>query len=416
MTGKMHHIALLPRDGLFCKDGRGWHTSASGRGHALDWPWPSTLRGALLTAWGREQETETGQIKSNDEWLDHKRKGDVRLGASLALYRPHGEPRWQQAHRVWPAPADALWLEGRDNVFRLLPQEPKIKTLGRDDDVAREALWVPSTPAKTKPRKAPQWLCEKEFVSWLSGTNISAAKSDNFIVSQKRVQAHVGIDEDSFTHKESILFSHDVLEMLAPRRKKRQPPLHEWAIAVQAELKSGDLPGLATLGSDGRLSRIDRALADDLFAPPEELLSAFEQKPSGLRLVVVTPARFKGGWLLDGFEAVDGEYIGHLSDLVGELPGMKEDEMKEEVILRAAFVPRPLHVSGWDVAKGRPKRSDRLVPPGAVYFFQRRNGGRFTRKEAEALWLAALGERQEEGFGRVVAGVWNINEKQESSS
>ena len=37
--------ALLPRDGLFCKDGRGWNTSSVGRSHGHPWPPPSTLRG-----------------------------------------------------------------------------------------------------------------------------------------------------------------------------------------------------------------------------------------------------------------------------------------------------------------------------------------------------------------------------------
>ena len=38
MTTTTKHLALVPRDGFFAKDGRGWHTSVSGRGHGLDWP------------------------------------------------------------------------------------------------------------------------------------------------------------------------------------------------------------------------------------------------------------------------------------------------------------------------------------------------------------------------------------------
>jgi CRISPR-associated protein Cmr3 len=47
-----------------------------------------------------------------------------------------------------------------------------------------------------------------------------------------------------------------------------------------------------------------------------------------------------------------------------------------------------------------------MVPPGAVYFFERADGKPFGEAEAEALWLTALGARTEEGFGRVVPGVW----------
>jgi CRISPR-associated protein Cmr3 len=62
-------FALIPRDGLFCKDGRGWHTSASGRGHSLEWPWPSTVLGAMRTAWGRGEEQRTGTRFDPSAWL-----------------------------------------------------------------------------------------------------------------------------------------------------------------------------------------------------------------------------------------------------------------------------------------------------------------------------------------------------------
>ena len=81
-----------------------------------------------------------------------------------------------------------------------------------------------------------------------------------------------------------------------------------------------------------------------------------------------------------------------------------------ELILRAAFVPRPVHISGWDMASGAPKATDRMVPPGAVYFFERADGTGFTAADAEALWLSALGGRQAEGFGRVVPGTWDREE------
>ena len=392
-------IALLPRDGLFCKDGRGWYTSSSGRGHALGWPWPSTLRGALLTAWGRRQEELFGKLKTSKEWLGHKENGDVTLDASLALYRRHGASQWQQKHRVWPAPADALWLEdkenesARQNVHRLAPQPPKVKTLGRDDDPAREALWVPPPlESRGKPRKAPQWLGEEEFVNWLCGENITA-RADERLVMEKSLRVHVRINKSTMTAEEGMLFSHEVLEM--------RNRAGEWAIAARIGMKSGgELKRLATLGGAGFLSHIAGDLADDLFSPPGALLEAFGNGSSGLRLVVVSPARFEQGWLPDGFEAQGKEYAGSLPGVAGP------------VILRAAFVPRPLHVSGWDLAanngKGAPKGTDRMVPPGAVYFFQKEGQGAFTRKEAEKLWLAALGGRQEEGFGRVVPGIWNV--------
>jgi CRISPR-associated protein Cmr3 len=47
-----------------------------------------------------------------------------------------------------------------------------------------------------------------------------------------------------------------------------------------------------------------------------------------------------------------------------------------------------------------------MVAPGAVYFFERADGKPFGEADARSLWLAAVGGRTEEGFGRVVPGVW----------
>jgi CRISPR-associated protein Cmr3 len=82
-----------------------------------------------------------------------------------------------------------------------------------------------------------------------------------------------------------------------------------------------------------------------------------------------------------------------------------------ELILRAACVPRPMHISGWDMADakekgGAPRSTSRLVPPGAVYFLERAEpNGTFTANDARALWQTTLGGRKHEGFGRVVPGI-----------
>ena len=148
-----------------------------------------------------------------------------------------------------------------------------------------------------------------------------------------------------------------------------------------------------------------------IFEAPEKLLDAFEGGSKGLRLVVVTPAKFQKGWLPSGFVADGGKFLGQLRGIPSS-----------DVELRAAFVPRALHVSGWNLVGGghsrgkpseggAPKETSRLVPPGAVFFFERVDGRLFDRDDAHKLWLAALGGRTDEGFGRVVPGIWDPKEQ-----
>ncbi len=376
-------LALVPRDGLFCMDGRGWHTSASGRGHGLDWPWPSTILGALRTAWGRGEEARRGSLFSREDWKTHT--AQVQLGRTLALRRSHAT-EWRFEHTVWPVSADAIWLEGRKDVCRLDPEPADVPTLGRDDDGAREGLWRPRFPAAGKPLPAPRrWHCE-DFVTWLAGRSVPARGRSDALAPARRVQVHVGIRPEELTADEGVLFSHDVLETL-----DRQI---EWAIGAEVTVPNGVCSSLATLGADGRLARVE-PLPAALFEPPPRLLEAFRSSSWGLRLVAVTPLCFVKGWLPDGFEERNGKYR-------GRVPGLDSD-----VVLRAAFVPRPVHVSGWDLAAGAPKPTSRMVAPGAVYFFERTDGNPFGEAEARALWLAALGTRTDEGFGRVVPGLWS---------
>jgi CRISPR-associated protein Cmr3 len=430
-----HRLALVPRDGFFVKDGRGWQSSA--RSSVLDWPWPTTIRGVLTTASGKLIEAEEGRPFDSGRWRKHR--DDVKLRRIVALRRSHGGD-WC---RMWPVPADALWLENAETVLPLqpTPMPEHTRTLGRAApqnegypehsiwregyEAAREALWVAqnigrSKPAASsdacakphsvgKPLPSPRWWPEPEMVAWLCGrpvqTDPGVEPTKRWPSPQRRLQTHVSISGETLTGEDGQLYLHDVVETLELRR--------EWAIGVEAEWPApvgphcaATLPALARLGSDSRIVRVEtEKVSPALFELPQDVAGEFASKqPCRLRLMTVTPACFERGWLPDGFAPApvgDGwQFHGTLSGLSGEF------------ILHAACVPRPMHVSGWDMANGRdkggaPRATSRLVPPGAVYFFERADGRPFTADDARALWLAAVGGRTDEGFGRVVPGVWD---------
>ena len=169
----------------------------------------------------------------------------------------------------------------------------------------------------------------------------------------RRLQVHVGILPEELTADEGVLFSNDVIETLDPSA--------EWAIRLEVVVPDGGISPVATLGSDARLVHVE-ALPDAIFEPPAGLLEAFRVTSVGLRIVAVTPICFERGWLPDGLDPQGGWYRGRVAGI------------DHEVVLRAAFVPRPVHVSGLDMAAGAPKPTSRMVAPGAVYFFERADG------------------------------------------
>jgi CRISPR-associated protein Cmr3 len=375
-------MVLLPRDALFFNDGRGWQGASAGRVRTLDWPFPPTVLGAIRGTVGRALEASEGRPLERSEWP--RRTAEVRLGPSVALRRSLGAP-WTAAARMWPVPADAFFAADGGEVLPLDPAPPHAPTLGRDDDPAREALWRARPPDARKPRRPPPWWTEAQFVRWLACRSAQHVEDDGLPC--RRTDVHLALDPVTGTALEHMLYSVEVAETLVSRGR-------EWGLGVEVETGPAALERpWVTFGGDGKLARAEEAGAD-LFAPPTELARAAAPAPLGLRLVAVTPACFAAGWLPDGFTAAGDRYA-------GRLPGVAD-----ELVLRAAFVPRPVDLSGWDMAAGRPKPTDRLVPAGAVYFFQKTSGAGFSASDVDALWLTALGGRTGEGLGRFVAGPW----------
>lgn len=388
-------FALLPRDGLSAKDGRGWYTSEVGRGYSLPWPLPTTVRGALRAAWGHDVMAGRGISLSPETW--ERDSAPVALQRFVALRRALGETSFTRAHRMWPTPADAVRVldeAGAERLLRLEPHPGGAATLGPDDDDAREALWHPRRSASGKPLASPLFWPESRMVAWLSGA--PDASTPEREAPPPRTDIHLAIDVETQASQDSMLHSREVVELLRVQsRDAGRLTLEEWALGVSCAWPdpANGLPrGPVGLGGRRRLSDVE-LLDADLFALPEGLARATR----GLRLVLATPAEFQRGWLPDGFERVDGtppRYVGRLPCVAAP------------VVLRAALVPRPLEVSGWDMVRRRPRPTRRWVPAGAVYFFEKHGGGDFTANELRALWLASWGGGHAEALGQVLPGVW----------
>ncbi|QDE93715.1 CRISPR-associated protein Crm3 [Myxococcus xanthus] len=388
-------FALLPRDGLSAKDGRGWYTSEVGRGYSLPWPLPTTVRGALRAAWGHERMADQGITLSPETW--ERDSARVVLRRFIALCRALGEPVFTRAHRMWPAPADAVRVldeAGTERLVRLEPHPGGAATLGPDEDDAREALWHPRRSARGKPLAQPLFWPEAAMVAWLSGASESLVPERE--APPPRTDIHLAIDVETQASQDSMLHSREVVEWLRVQsREAGRLTLEEWALGVSCAWPDSakGLPyGPLGLGGRRRLSDVER-LDSNLFVAPEGLARATR----GLRLVLATPAEFHRGWLPDDFERVAGAPPRY----VGRLPCIDAP-----VVLRAALVPRPLEVSGWDMVRRQPRETRQWVPAGAVYFFEKLGGEDFTADELCKLWLASWGGGHAEALGQVLPGVW----------
>lgn len=294
----------------------------------------------------------------------------------------------------------------RFTVHRLRPQQPQptetmVSTLGRGSrfgdafDRAREALWWPTVASSATPLPSPRWWSDKTPVEWMCGgtvpSDVRRPPPDQHPRMGSRTQVHVRIDPSTGTADDGMLFLHDVIETLEHAG--------EWAVRVGVALPEAASPTIARLGSDSRIAWVE-SVPPEVFELPAAIRSGFQANPTRrMRVMLATPARFeKCGWLPDSFDAVDDK--GEVA-FRGALPGIDG-----RLTLRAAFVGRPQHVSGWDVAAGAAKPTDRLAPPGSAYFLERTEGGAFTIWEIEALWKNAIGASIELGYGQLLPGLW----------
>ncbi|GAB4510271.1 MAG: hypothetical protein Tsb0020_27340 [Haliangiales bacterium] len=423
-------LTLVARDGLFLKDGRGWYTSDVGRSHARAWPLPPTVRGALRAAYGHHLMARGVPRFRRDDWEPRTR--EVQLRQVLTVRRPmiDGVDEFALAHRLWPTPHDAAIDEG-GAVVQLIPSpapigsgldldevDEKGETDGFDkrggdggdgslhetavdrDRAAFQRLWRVRPESGRKPGPRPRFWTEAAMCAWLAGAGVGDESAGGFGRDPvQRADIHVTITPGTDAATPSMMFWSQVTEPI-------DADGHEWALAVRCGLpgdpEAGGFPS-GPIGLGGRRRQVWAEPVDEaLFAMPAGLAERMAGS-RGLRLLCVTPGLFARGWLPDGFDAGPDGYVGRLSGIGAEL------------CLRAAIVPRPLHLSTWDTVARAPRATLRLVAPGSVYFFTKRDGGEFTAREYQTLWLSAVGGGVGDGLGLVVPGRWDAPTESASS-
>lgn len=148
--------------------------------------------------------------------------------------------------------------------------------------------------------------------------------------------------------------------------------------------------GILRLGGDARAARYRRVVVDLPAAPLERI--AAERR---FRVILLTPTLFEAGWVPDRVRRNASHYR------------LEGDGFAAR--LACAALPRFAVVSGWDLARMRPKPAQRTVPGGAVYWFDEFEGD--VRKLAEWVDGGVWGEnadawRRAEGFNLAMLGAW----------
>ena len=403
-TATFHEVVLRPREPIIARDGRPFAATPGARAMSLPWPLPSTLAGALRTRIGTDL---------NFDW----RSDGPDRARRIAVQGPLMLARWRQddAWQVYlPQPHDALIVKSETGQATMHALRPFAPDEGAGCDLPHAGLRPLRVPESGKALTDYAYWPLSAYTRWLSeatpGSQPAPARCLESPPHETRV--HVAMNRDTRTGAEGALFSTVGLafadqpqpahpgetgEQPLPRRGKagEQPARAMLCRAAGADARTWTAAtSYLPLGGERRLVELRPIEGTSSLWPacPPKLRAALRDTRR-LRLALVTPAIFAGGWR-----------PGWLDDLEGAPPEAPSLRLR----LVAAAVGRREPVSGWDLQKKQAKAARYMAPAGSVYFFEI-VAGALDDEQIDRLWLHALSDAAQDradGFGLTVIGVW----------
>lgn len=414
---------IEPRDPLIARDGRPFGPDPGARAESLSFPPPSMVVGSLrhkagLTANGHFDKASIDHIKSLTMRgpllveLDHDGQFKQFLfpaPADVVAFESEPAPdksdcasdsKKQSVHlelkRMRPAKLAASTNLSYEHTYSDKTQNTERKIITNLPDGLELVDLADGKKGKPSSR-APQFWYEQSFFQWLLEPDKLTDIADlelGIAGLPRNVRTHVSIAAQTQTAREGALFQTSGLEFVQADHQPSLANIRHFALAAAFEDANGQpytpphfTGGLAPLGGERRIarwSRIDRTLPE----PPPALVERIKTDRKA-RVILLSPAHFADGYR----------------------PPIEWQRGGVTAKLQAAVVPRAQVISGWDLAKNKPKETRRLAPAGSVYFVCWPDG---TNEEDIERWFRATWMRNvsddeqacRDGFGLAVLGVW----------
>lgn len=338
-------------------------------------PTPQTMQGIVRTAYLEGQGVDWKRYNNGQERPElYDAVGDATSLGNLQLNGPFlARCTNGRVERLVPAPRD------------LLQQKPGISGLRRDAlryqsmAPARELTFQTSVPFEGwRPVMRPVtredegqrfgeledgWLNEAQFSAYLNGradeVDGEVRKSSDLFESEER--PGLALDYGRRAARESHYYRAQFIR-----------PKENVGLLVGTNFDALPDDGVLRMGGESRMGRCRKVD----YQPPQVA------QRGRVRIVLLTPAWFDGGW---------GPANGDWSPWVGA--GR----------LVSYVVGKPQALSGWNMAAGQPKPLRHFVPAGSVYYFEdaELSGLPFTQSLPDEADYGAM------GFGAWAAGIWN---------
>ena len=386
----MHTYLIEPKAPLVVRSGRPFDDQSGA--DAARFPPPSTLAGALRTA----------HAESCGKPLTLELASIAVAGPLPIKLDIHGVP----GMLLVPKPADALYFYTEDKKSTRVVRSMPLKLQdGEGCDLPDGLLPVQlAENIKGKPAPGPRWWSWDDLLAFrrlAAGNAVDFAnlKKNGWSPLPDDVRTHVAIERKSHAAQTGKLFQtaglccwQNPAAKENPADNNKQPDKDEYpegSIGMLGRIAGNIHPGVITLGGERRLSAISKV---DKWPGLPVSLAAQLRKAGGLTLTLLTPGLFAEGW-----------YPAWLNEsLEGTPPGCDGLRLK----LRAASMERWQAHSGWDLATHAPRAGRKLIPAGAVFWFEILSAD---DKALNTLWLTHLSDHEQDrrdGFGLALPHPW----------
>lgn len=388
-------LLITPRDPMVLRDGRPFGESGVPQAGTFHWPRPGTVIGMIRTYVGSLR--DPGYFLKVDPQVYGAHVEEIRR-IGMEWYLPVVQ-RAEKRHVCLPAPADSVPFpaEGAEGLLDIKALLPRDAAPGEGTDLPWPRWGYPQIKEDVrKPEKgAPIFWRWERMREWLIHGNLSGNGSGidpeglGISPTQSEERTHVCIDPETGAAAESRLFTTLGLRFAENVR-----------LGVRVRVEEKDvLPDrdMYTLGGDRR----------PVFLRWGEHLLDWPSLPrgigdgTGLRLLLITPGLFDGGWAPRWLirSAETGKFV--------EMP-----ETGIAMRLCSACVRRWEPCHGWDMTvgkKGGPKPLQKTAPAGSVYFVELEKGSD-GKTAVQALWnrsLCTAKAHRNDGMGRILVGNWH---------
>ncbi len=357
-------LFLKPNDTFFFRDGRPFTRGEQSEGYSIETPFPSTVMGALRTAYiafcGDLAQFVDNQMESVIGTKQSLEGASIHI-KGVFLGRDEDSP-------YYPTP--------RDLVSEKKSQDPRLYPLSIEspNDAFASNAELPTLLTWQDPKKqvehADGYISYGNLRKYLLG-EIQGLMSEesNFITDEPKV----GITRNykTLTDAEGMLYRINMKRFVDSK------------LGFVVDVDGIDkLPkkALIKLGGEGKgfayrkISQNTDPLSDDDRITLENKVSASRK----FKLYLATHAIFDDGWF--------------------------PKDLHPDIELITAAVGNHVTTGGWDVAHDRPKSTYRAVPAGSVYYFKLTNGADVDKILNCLHYKNISDQRAQEGFGLAYIG------------